>query len=150
MEERIAAYLEAGKDKDYFVEVKIENGNCRKKYIPTPVELEKKMAESINSGYKVFINNKSEDLKEAYEKVSKKFLSEDLPVIDMDLEGAFLNLPIGETAYVKKNGTTYKIRAREDRIYGCTKCGIYGLHLCHKVNCMNFIIFDNLGTVVGK
>lgn len=134
--EKIAAYLEAGPGEDFFVEVKIENGNCRKKYIPTPVELEKHMLDAIQRGYIVSLGEKSEDLKEAYENAKRKFLSEDIPNINVDnLEGEKINFTPNEWVYLHAGGETYKVKFKEDSIYGCTVCGLLGRHICHKVNC---------------
>ena len=134
--EKIAAYLEAGPGKDFFVEVKIENGNCRKKYIPTPVELEKHMLDAIQKGYIVSLGEKSEDLKEAYESAKRKFLSEDIPNINVDiLEDEKIDFTPDEWVYLHAGGETYKVKLKEDSIYGCTVCGLLGRHICHKVNC---------------
>lgn len=134
--EKIAAYLEAGPGKDFFVEVKVENGTCRKKFIPTPVELEKHMLDAICEGYVVSLGEKSEDLKEAYESAKSKFLSEDIPNINVDnLEDDKINFTPNEWVYLHTGEETYKVKFKEDSIYGCTVCGLLGRHICHKVNC---------------
>lgn len=134
--EKIAAYLEAGPSEDFFVEVKIENGTCRKKFIPTPVELEKHMLDAIQGGYIVSLGEKSDDLKEAYENAKRKFLSEDIPNINVDLvEGDKIDFTPDEWVYLHARGETYKVKFKEDSIYGCTVCGLLGRHICHKVNC---------------
>lgn len=134
--EKIAAYLEAGPGKDFFVEVKIKDGNCRKKYIPTPVELEKHMLDAIYGGYVVSFEEKSEDLKEAYESAKRKFLSEDIPNINIELlEDDKIDFTPGEWVYLHARGETYKVKFEENSIFGCTICGLRGRHICHKVNC---------------
>lgn len=136
MAQKIAAYLEAGPGKDFFVEVKAENGTCRKKFIPTPVELENHMLDAIYGGYIVSIEEKSEDLKEAYESAKRKFLSEDIPNINVDLlEDGKIDFTPGEWVYLHAKGETYKVKFEENSIFGCTVCGLRGRHICHKVNC---------------
>lgn len=133
---KIAAYLEAGPGKDFFVEVKIENGNCRKKYIPTPMELENCMFDSISNGYITFFEGKGEDLKEAYESAKRKFLSDDIPSINMDeVEDRKISFKPDKWMYLLAKGRTYKVKFKEEDIYGCTICGLRGKHLCHKVDC---------------
>lgn len=135
-EEKFAAYLEAEPGKDFFVEVKIEDGNCRKKYIPTPVELEKHMLDAIYGGYVVSLGEKSEDIKEAYESAKRKFLSEDIPNINIELlEDDKIDFTPGEWVYLHARRETYKVKFEENSIFGCTICGLRGRHICHKVNC---------------
>lgn len=135
-EEKFAAYLEAGPNKDFFVEVKIENGICQKKFIPTPVELEKHMLDAVCGGYIVSCEEKSEDLKEAYESAKRKFLDDDIPTIDMDeVENRKMRFAPEEWMYLKTKGNTYKAKFVEESLFGCTVCGLHGKHLCHKVEC---------------
>lgn len=135
-EEKFAAYLEAGPGKDFFVEVKIENGVCKKKFIATPVDLERHVLDAVYGGFVVSYEEKSEDLKEAYESAKRKFLNDDIPSINMDeVENRKMSFTPDEWVYLKTKGNTYKAKFVEENLFGCTVCGLHGKHLCHKVEC---------------
>lgn len=135
-EEKFAAYLEAGPDKDFFVEVKIEDRVCKKKFIPTPVDLEKHILDAVYGGFVVSYEKKSKDLKEAYESVKRKFLNDDIPSINMDkVKNREINFTPDEWVYLKTKGSTYKAKFVEENLFGCAACGLHGKYMCHKVEC---------------